>query len=68
MKILNDNKVNTSQATLNPLTMKLSVVEKIGFGLGDTASNILYQAWNFFLMIFYTYVFGIDTKVAASCS
>lgn len=44
---------------------KLSVVEKVGYGLGDTASNILYQAWNFFLMIFYTNVFGIDAKVAA---
>jgi len=49
----------------NPLTQKLSIVEKVGFGLGDTASNILYQAWNFFLMIFYTDVFGIDAKVAA---
>ncbi len=44
---------------------KLSVVEKVGYGLGDTASNILYQAWSFFLMIFYTDIFGIDTKVAA---
>lgn len=45
--------------------MVLPVWEKIGYGLGDTASNILYQAWNFFLMIFYTDVFGIDAKVAA---
>ncbi|MFC1603815.1 glycoside-pentoside-hexuronide (GPH):cation symporter [Planctomycetota bacterium] len=44
---------------------KLSVVEKVGYGLGDTASNILYQAWSFFLMIFYTDVFGIDAKVAS---
>lgn len=54
-----------SKNTVNPLTTKLSIVEKIGYGLGDTASNILYQAWNFFLMIFYTDVFGIDAKVAA---
>jgi len=26
---------------------KLSMVEKVGYGLGDTASNILYQAWSF---------------------
>jgi GPH family glycoside/pentoside/hexuronide:cation symporter len=44
---------------------KLSVVEKVGYGLGDTASNILYQAWSFFLMIFYTDVFGIPAKVAS---
>lgn len=56
---------DTVQTNSNPLTEKLSLVEKVGFGLGDTASNILYQAWNFFLMIFYTDVFGIDTKVAA---
>ncbi|MBN1561517.1 MFS transporter [candidate division KSB1 bacterium] len=44
---------------------RLSVLEKVGYGLGDTASNILYQAWSFFLMIFYTDVFGIDAKVAS---
>ena len=42
----------------------LSLVEKVGYGFGDMASNILYQAWSFFLMIFYTDVFGIDAKVA----
>ena len=44
---------------------KLSVVEKVGYGLGDTASNILYQAWSFFLMVFYTDVFGIPAKTAS---
>lgn len=63
MKNSNTDLPNTVQT--NPLTEKLSIVEKVGFGLGDTASNILYQAWNFFLMIFYTDVFGIDAKVAA---
>ncbi len=45
---------------------KLSVFEKVGFGLGDTASNIMYQAWSFFLAKFYTDVFGISTKHAAT--
>ena len=44
---------------------KLSIIEKVGFGLGDTASNILYQAWSFFLMVFYTDVFGIPAKAAS---
>lgn len=44
---------------------KLSIIEKVGYGLGDTASNILFQAWNFLLPFFYTNVFGIDPKVAA---
>jgi GPH family glycoside/pentoside/hexuronide:cation symporter len=51
--------------SFNQLGGKLSVIEKVGYGFGDTASNILYQAWSFFLMIFYTDVFGIDTKVAS---
>ncbi|RPI20847.1 MAG: MFS transporter [Acidobacteria bacterium] len=44
---------------------KLSVIEKVGFGLGDTASNILYQAWSFFLAIFYTDVFMLPTGIAS---
>jgi GPH family glycoside/pentoside/hexuronide:cation symporter len=47
-------------------TGRLPVYEKIGFGLGDTASNIMYQAWSFFLAKFYTDVFGISTKHAAT--
>lgn len=50
---------------LDKIGGKLSIIEKVGYGLGDTASNILYQAWSFFLMIFYTDVFGIDAKVAS---
>ena len=56
---------NTSTSDFSKLGGKLSFFEKAGYGLGDTASNILYQAWSFFLMIFYTDVFGIDTKIAA---
>ncbi|OHB55227.1 MAG: hypothetical protein A2173_11405 [Planctomycetes bacterium RBG_13_44_8b] len=44
---------------------KLSTLEKVGYGFGDTASNILYQAWSFFLAKFYTDVFGISAKHAA---
>jgi len=51
--------------TFAPLSGRLSIIEKVGYGFGDTASNILYQAWSFFLTIFYTDVFGIDPKVAS---
>lgn len=44
---------------------RLSLVEKVGYGVGDTASNILYQAWSFFLMVFYTDVFGIPATAAS---
>ena len=57
--------MSDNKTTFNGLGNHLSVVEKVGYGLGDTASNILYQAWSFFLMIFYTDVFCIDAKVAS---
>jgi GPH family glycoside/pentoside/hexuronide:cation symporter len=40
--------------------MKLSVKEKIGYGLGDTASNLYFQIFMTFLPIFYTDVFGLS--------
>ena len=47
---------------------RLSIVEKVGFGLGDTASNILYQAWSFFLAKFYTDVYMLPPRRRASSS
>jgi len=38
---------------------KLSLKEKIGYSLGDTASNLFFQTFIIFLPIFYTDVFGI---------
>ncbi len=58
-------KTTNTSGTFDQLGGKLPIIEKVGYGLGDTASNILYQAWSFFLMIFYTDVFGIDAKVAS---
>lgn len=45
---------------------KLSVGEKIGYGLGDTASNLFFQTTIYFLMYFYTDVFGIGAKTAGT--
>ena len=39
---------------------KLSIREKIGYGLGDTASNLFFQTFIIFLLYFYTDVFGIS--------
>ena len=44
--------------------MKLSIREKIGYGLGDTASNFVWALMMNFIMFFYTDIFGI-TAVAA---
>ena len=61
---------STSQVTTNldsvDLGGKVSIVEKVGYGFGDTASNLMYQAWSFFLAKFYTDVFGISAKHAAT--
>ena len=40
-------------------TAKLSTKEKIGYGLGDTASNFFFQTFNIFLLYYYTDVFGL---------
>ena len=37
----------------------LSLKEKIGYSLGDTASNLFFQSFILFLPIFYTDVFGL---------
>ena len=44
----------------------LSVKEKIGYGLGDTASNLYWKTYEFFLLYFYTDVFGISARAAGT--
>lgn len=44
----------------------LSVFEKVGYGLGDTASNLYWKVFEFFLMYFYTDVFGISARSAGT--
>jgi GPH family glycoside/pentoside/hexuronide:cation symporter len=41
-------------------TKKLSFVEKVGYSLGDSAANFIFQTVMMFLMIFYTDVLGIS--------
>jgi len=44
---------------------KLSMVQRIGFGSGDLAQNLIYQTVSMYLLIFYTNVFGIPAATAA---
>ena len=44
----------------------LTTLEKFGFGLGDTASNIVYQAVINILLYFYTDVYGIEAAAAGT--
>ena len=44
---------------------KLSWMQRIGFGSGDLAQNLIYQTVAAYLLFFYTNVFGIDPMKAA---
>lgn len=50
---------NESKATL-------TIKEKFGYGLGDTASNLMLQVVFNFLIIFYTDVFGISAAAVGT--
>lgn len=45
---------------------KLSVVEKIGYSLGDLAANLIFQTLLTFLAFFYTDVYGIPPAQAST--
>ncbi|TDW47724.1 sugar (glycoside-pentoside-hexuronide) transporter [Flavobacterium sp. 270] len=46
-------------------TQKLSVLEKIGYGLGDFAANLIFQTLLTFLAFFYTDVYKIPAGTAS---
>lgn len=54
------------QPAMNTQNGKLSFVEKVGYGLGDTASNLYFQMFIIFLMFFYTDIFGIPAAAAGT--
>lgn len=45
---------------------KLSWLQRIGFGSGDMAQNLIYQTISIWLLFFYTDVFGLTPGVAAT--
>jgi glycoside/pentoside/hexuronide:cation symporter, GPH family len=47
-------------------SQKLSVKEKIGYGLGDTAANLVWRTLMVFLPIFYTDVFGLSAAAVGT--
>jgi len=54
----------------NPATVssaeRLSFKEKLGYGLGDTAANFIFQTLMIFQMAFYTDTFGISAAAAGT--
>ena len=61
----NDKRDTMSQTNLSP-SGKLSVVEKIGYSLGDLAANLIFQTLLTFIAFFYTDVFKISANAAAT--
>ena len=47
-------------------TEKLKFTEKLGYGLGDTASNFFFQVFNIFLLYYYTDIFGIPAAAVGT--
>jgi GPH family glycoside/pentoside/hexuronide:cation symporter len=47
-------------------TERLSVTEKIGYGLGDTAANFIFQTMVMFQLAFYTDTFGVTAAAAGT--
>ena len=46
----------------------LSVKEKIGYGMGDAASHIIFDNVMLYMMFFYTDIFGIPAGFVRSCT
>lgn len=45
---------------------KLSWLQRIGFGSGDLAQNLIYQTICMYLLFFYTDIYGLAPGVAAT--
>lgn len=45
---------------------KLSILERIAYGLGDFSGNLIYSSISGFLLVYYVSVLGVDAGVAAS--
>ncbi|WP_461633422.1 MFS transporter [Labilibaculum euxinus] len=51
---------------MNTTDSKLSLKEKIGYSLGDTASHFVWDMVGFWILIFYTDTFGISAAAAGT--
>ncbi len=49
-----------------PPSDRLSFKEKLAYGLGDTASNFYFQAFNLFLVYYYTDIFGLQSAAVGT--
>lgn len=56
--------INAAKTT-NP-DAKLSFIERVAYGIGDYAGNLVYSSISAFLLVYYISVLGVDPGVAAS--
>lgn len=47
-------------------SQKLSVVEKVGYSLGDLAANLVFQTLVTYLAYFYTDIYGLESNHASA--
>jgi Na+/melibiose symporter-like transporter len=52
---------NPSSARKDTGSQKLSVLEKVGYSLGDLAANLVFQTLVTYLAYFYTVIYHLDT-------
>ena len=63
---LPEEKTGAAQAVkLNAAPQKLSVLEKVGYSLGDLAANLVFQTLVTYLAYFYTDIYGLKTEHAS---
>jgi glycoside/pentoside/hexuronide:cation symporter, GPH family len=58
--------VADTAVTTSDSRQRLSAVEKVGYGLGDTAANFIFQTMVMFQLAFYTDTFGITAAAAGT--
>ena len=50
---------------MNKASQKVSIVEKIGYSLGDLAANLVFQTLITYLAFFYTDIYGLKNNDAS---
>jgi Na+/melibiose symporter-like transporter len=50
----------------NPASQKLSVIEKVGYSLGDLAANLIFQTLVTYLAYYYTDIYGLSPNQSSA--
>ena len=58
--------MNTNTGKIENPDAKLSFFERVAYGIGDYAGNLVYSSISAFLLVYYISVLGVDAGVAAS--